>query len=61
MGLASNGVYEEHLSVKVESKDKEGQIIETLDLVLTEKDDQGKFGIEHMVFMEGDYEFKVNA
>jgi hypothetical protein len=58
--LDSNGNSEERLVVTVESKDTSGQLIETLDLLLTETNDEGLFAIDHMVFMLGDSEFDIS-
>ena len=57
--LDSNEISKEQLLVNVESKDIDGQPIDTLNLLLTETNDEGLFGIEHMVFTEGDWEFDI--
>ena len=47
----TNGKLNEQLFVKVESKDLSNESIEILDLTLIEKNDDGLFGIEHIVFL----------
>jgi len=58
--LDGNGNSEELLAVQVDSKDAEGQVIKSLDLLLTETNDEGLFSIDHMVFMIGEFEFNIS-
>ena len=57
--LDGNGNPSDQLIVTVESKNTSGSSIETLNLILTESLDDGIFGIDHMVFMVEELEFKI--
>ena len=57
--LEGNGEFEEQITVQVESKNLSDESLEKLDVVLTEKNDEGLFSIEHVLYMLEDLEFDI--